>query len=203
MGPVRYVSGPKNLGFVTMFDQAGTKLVSPRQPLFRIATVRRLVRNEDGSTAVEFGLLGIPFFGLMFAIIETSLVFFAGQTLETATADASRLIMTGQAQTASFDQDKFKQAVCSRIYGLFNCMAGLKLDVRKATSFGSADMKKPLNAKKELADGGFTFDAGSAGDIVVVRVMYEWPIYVALLSDMSNGKRLLMATAAFRNEPYK
>ena len=36
--------------------------------------------------------------------------------------------------------------------------------------------------------------------------MYQWPVYVSLLgfnlSDMAGGKRLLMATAAFRNEPY-
>jgi Flp pilus assembly protein TadG len=186
-----------------MLERIRTRLAIQGKPLFQVATVRRLVRHEDGSTAVEFGLLGIPFFGLMFAIIETALVFFAGQTLETATADASRLIMTGQAQTQSFDKQKFKDAVCSRIYGLFNCQAGLKLDVRKAASFSGADMKKPLNVKKELVDGNFTFDAGKAGDIIVVRVMYEWPIYVAFLSDMANGKRLLMATAAFRNEPYQ
>ena len=37
--------------------------------------------------------------------------------------------------------------------------------------------------------------------------MYQWPVYVSLLgfnlADMSGSKRLLMATAAFRNEPYQ
>jgi hypothetical protein len=38
--------------------------------------------------------------------------------------------------------------------------------------------------------------------------MYEWPVWVwfpglAAMSDMSNKKRLLMATAAFTNEPYQ
>jgi hypothetical protein len=42
---------------------------------------------------------------------------------------------------------------------------------------------------------------------VVVRLYYQWPIYVSLmnlnkLTNMSNNKRLLVATAAFRNEPY-
>jgi hypothetical protein len=36
--------------------------------------------------------------------------------------------------------------------------------------------------------------------------MYEWPIFVNLMGDsianMSNNTRLLVATAAFRNEPY-
>ena len=47
---------------------------------------------------------------------------------------------------------------------------------------------------------------GNGGDIVVVRAFYEWPIYVRLLgndlANMPGGKRLLAATAAFRNEPF-
>jgi hypothetical protein len=38
-------------------------------------------------------------------------------------------------------------------------------------------------------------------------LLYQWPVYVSLLglnlSDMSGGKRLLMSTVAFRNEPYQ
>ena len=38
--------------------------------------------------------------------------------------------------------------------------------------------------------------------------MYQWPVYVSLLglnklSDLSGNKKLIMATAAFRNEPYQ
>ena len=43
-------------------------------------------------------------------------------------------------------------------------------------------------------------------DIVALRLYYEWPIYVSLLSDnLSNigNNRLLIATQVFRNEPYK
>ena len=57
----------------------------------------------------------------MFAIMETAIVFFASQTLETAVADSARLIMTGQAQTQSFTQAQFKTAVCAKILGLFDC----------------------------------------------------------------------------------
>jgi hypothetical protein len=41
---------------------------------------------------------------------------------------------------------------------------------------------------------------------VVVRLYYQWPIYVSLLGDnlsnLSGNKRLLVATSVFRNEPY-
>jgi Flp pilus assembly protein TadG len=185
-----------------MFERIRTKLAIHGKRMLWAATIRHLIKREDGATAVEFGMLALPFFALMFAIIETALVFFAGQTLETATADASRLIMTGQAQTQGFDQVKFKESVCSRIYGLFDCANGVKIDVRTAASFSAADLSKPLDANGNLTTN-FAYSPGNAGDIVIVRVMYQWPIHIARLSNMAGGKRLLMATAAFRNEPYQ
>ncbi len=66
----------------------------------------------------------------MFAIIETALVFFADQTLETAVADSARMIMTGQAQTQKLDMASFKtNVVCAHIYGLFDCQNGIYVDV--------------------------------------------------------------------------
>ena len=62
-----------------------------------IAPVRR---NRRGSAAVEFALVAPVFFALLFAIIETAIVFFAGQVLETITQNRARYIMTGTAQNA-------------------------------------------------------------------------------------------------------
>ena len=56
--------------------------------------------DRRGAAAVEFALVAPPFLALLFAILELALVFFASQALETVTQDSSRLIMTGQAQTA-------------------------------------------------------------------------------------------------------
>src|ERR1700680_1798733 len=108
------------------------------------STAGRLVRRQDGAAAVEFGLVAAPFLALLFAIMETAIVFFAGQTLETAVSDSSRLIMTGQAQSQSFDATAFKNAVCARIYGLFDCQNGVSVDVRKFTSFSGVTMPSPV-----------------------------------------------------------
>ena len=70
-------------------------------------SLRRFRRNRRGSAAVEFALVAPVFFALLFAIIETALVFFAGQVLETITQDSARQILTGQAQTAAFTQAQF------------------------------------------------------------------------------------------------
>jgi Flp pilus assembly protein TadG len=172
-----------------------------KRRLLALRAMRRLARKQDGSAAVEFGMVAAPFLLLVFAIMETAIVFFAGQTLETAVADSSRLIMTGQAQTQGFNQSAFKDAVCAKIYGLFDCANGVQVDVKKYTSFSGVDLTPPLDANGNF-NNNMGYQPGCPGDIVVVRLFYQWPIYVSLLQNMSGNKRLLIATAAFRNEPY-
>jgi len=183
----------------------GTKQLR-RARMMNVRTVRRFARGEDGVAAVEFAMVAAPFLALMFAIMETALVFFASQTLETAVADSARLIMTGQAQSQGFTQAQFKTAVCSRILGLFDCQNGIQIDVKTYSSFSSVSTAKPFDANGNLLTN-FGYTPGNPGDIVVVRLMYQWPIYVSLLgfnlADMSGGKRLIIATATFRNEPYQ
>ena len=188
-----------------MIGNMRIRVAAVAKRIIGLATARRLLRQQDGAAAVEFGLVAAPFLAMVFAIVETAIVFFAGQALETAAADSARLIMTGQAQNAGYDQTKFKEAVCGKIYGLFNCAGGLSVDVKNYPSFAAVPTAKPITNGN--LDNNFGYSPGGPGDIVVVRLMYQWPVYVSLLglnlSDMSGGKRLLMSTVAFRNEPYK
>jgi Flp pilus assembly protein TadG len=174
--------------------------------LLNCKLARRLLRRDDGAAAVEFALVAAPFLALVFAIMETAMIFFAGQALETAAGDSARLIMTGQAQTASFDAAAFKNSVCDHVYGLFDCDAGMQVDVRTFNSFSSATPPDPLDNNGNLKSN-FVYQPGGPGDIVVVRLLYKWPVYVSLLglnlSNMAGGQRLLVATQAFRNEPYQ
>jgi Flp pilus assembly protein TadG len=183
----------------------GTKGLT-RARMMNDRLLRRFARAQDGAAAVEFGMVAAPFLALMFAIMETALVFFASQTLETAVSDSARLIMTGQAQSQTFTQAQFKSAVCARIGGLFDCAGGLQIDVKTYSSFGSVDNSPPLDANGNLKTD-FGYQPGGPGDIVVVRLMYQWPVYASLLGfnlgNMAGNKRLIMATAAFRNEPYQ
>jgi Flp pilus assembly protein TadG len=139
---------------------------------------------------------------LVMAAGQTALMLFAGQTLELAVADSSRLILTGQAQ--SLDYNAFKKEVCARIYAMFDCANGIQLDVRTASTFTGADLSKPLDAAGNLNISP-TFNPGAPGDIVVVRVVYKWPVWAQFggisLIDMAGANKLLMSTAVFRNEP--
>jgi Flp pilus assembly protein TadG len=166
----------------------------------------RFARECSGASAIEFAMLGLPVILLLLAILEVALVYFANYSLENGVADASRMIRTGQAQGQAFDAGKFKAEVCKHIVPPLDC-AGIKLDVRHFANFTSSQLTNPLDANGNLK-ANFSYDPGVGGDVVVVRGFYEWSVMAKLpkgvaLSNMSNGDRLLTATVAFRNEPFK
>jgi Flp pilus assembly protein TadG len=191
---------------MNMIREMRARLSRAGRRSFACIAARQFIRQQDGATTVEFAMVAAPFLAMIFAIIETAVVFFAGQTLETAGADSARLIMTGQAQTQGYDQAAFKAAVCAKIYGLFNCSAGLYVDVKNYSTFSSINTAKPVDSNGNLQTGSFGYSPGGPCSIVVVRLMYQWPVYVSLvglnLADSAGSKRLLMSTIAFRNEPY-
>ena len=165
----------------------------------------RFRRNQRGSAAVEFALVAPLFFALLFAIIETGMVFFASQSLETAVQDSARMILTGQAQTANLTKITFKKnVVCAHVNVLFDCANGVYVDVQSYSSFSNVSISDPLT------NGTFVdntqYNPGGPGDIVVVRLFYQWPLFVTGLgyniANVGGSKRLLSATAAFKNEPY-
>ena len=172
----------------------------------RLARVVRFGKDENGATAVEFSIVALPFFALMFAILETALAFFAAQVMETAVSNASRLIRTGQAQQQGLTAATFKDTICNQIASLFNCQAALLVDVKTYPTFGSIDLSTPVDGSGNLDTTNSTYTPGNGGDIVVVRAFYEWPVFVDKIgnsmSNMPNGSHLLAATAAFRNEPF-
>jgi Flp pilus assembly protein TadG len=163
-------------------------------------------RNSDGAVAVEFALLAIPFLALILAIFQTSMVYITGQVLQTAVTDASRLIMTGQAQSQSFDASKFKAAVCSRVTAMFNCSQLLQVDVKVYSSFTGASVTTPPVSGGSLDTSSFGFNAGSSNDIVVVRGVIAYPVIIPFVAksyiNLSNNRVLIMASAAFKNEPF-
>jgi Flp pilus assembly protein TadG len=165
----------------------------------------RFIRCREAGTAVEFGLLAAPFIAGLFAILQTAMIFFASQTLETAAAVSARLIFTGQAQLQGWTAAQFKQQVCNQIHGIFNCNSGINIDVETYSSFSAINLGVPVvNGNFNSADLGY--NPGGPGDIVMFRLYYQYPVFVNLLgfnlSNLSGGFNLFAATAVFRNEPY-
>jgi Flp pilus assembly protein TadG len=171
------------------------------RPLAGLVRTHRFWRNESGASAVEFGMVMLPFLALLMAIIESAITLFAGQVLQTATTSSARLILTGQVQNAGWTAAQFQSSACTNLTVMFNCANNLNIDVRAFSSFSSVSLPSVTNANGTLTNN-YVFQPGNPGDIVVVRLIYQWPIYASALGIGLSNTNTLVATAAFRNEPY-
>lgn len=166
--------------------------------------LRRLARSSAGVTAVEFALVGPIAIALVVGILETGIVFFYQQVLQTATTEAARLIMTGQAQNGNLGSAQFIADVCSDAGSMFDC-SKLSANVQTFSSFSSMTQSNQVKGGTfQSASNGFTM--GGPGDIVLVQVFYQLPVGGAplgfTLANTSNGNAVLVGTSVFRNEPY-
>jgi Flp pilus assembly protein TadG len=168
--------------------------------------VCRFAAAQQGATVVEFALIAPAFLAMIFAILQTTLFLFAQQTLQNAAVQAGRLFMTGSAQTGGLTQSQFAADVCPMVSTLFTC-SKLQIDVSTYTSFGSASTAAPAlcDSNGNLITTG-AYSAGTQGQIMVVQLVYPWPIFGmpigSMLSNVCKGTTEVMGVTAFRVEPY-
>src|SRR6478672_660232 len=151
-----------------------------------------MAHDRRGAVAIEFALLAIPLFLLLFGILETGLIFFGGSMLERATADAARLVRTGQAQAANMTATQYHDYICDEISALLSCGANLQVDVEAFSSFNNVVISDPIQGG--VLDPNLNrFDVGVAGNIVLVRTFYTWDILTPILrpffANLSGGQR--------------
>lgn len=196
-----------------MIDLASARAVSgaadPRIGGFagnsRRARLQRLFqrfRTDDrGATAIEFAFVAMPFFALLFGIIQVSLVLFVGEALQTALNSAARPIMTGEARSAGLTLATFKARVCDGV-PILTC-GKIRLQVQ---AFSTVSAINPNNPDLKCFDPeqnppASCFNAGGANDFVILRAAYPWPIGIGMTN--INGTTMLVNTAATRNENYQ
>jgi Flp pilus assembly protein TadG len=171
-----------------------------------LRTMRRLRANDEAAAAVEFALVALPFFLVLFAIFETGMFLWANHTLDVATTASARLILTGQVQNQGFTKEQFKENLCSHIVGLIDCAGGVLIDVQTFANWDSVSISRPVDANGNVTATGQNFQPGGPGSIVVVRAVYQYPILIRSfgldLADLPGGKRLIVSTVALQNEPY-
>lgn len=168
----------------------------------------RFRRNRRGSAAVEFALVAPLFFCVLFAILETAVVFFAGQLLEQGTQDSARLMLTHQAQDNGMNETAFKTDLCDRIRVMFNCygnLGNITVDVKVFTPGTTITITDPIVGGSLTGPFAYSLPPSGSPNTVVIRAFYEWPLFVTQLGynigNLNGSKRLLSATAAFHVEP--
>lgn len=189
---------------------------------------KRFLRSRDGSAAIEFAFLSLPYFLIVIAILETFLAFAGEQVVSNATDTLARKLRTGRitynlGRSTDFTRSQFRQAFCDEISILIRCSASevatpakLYLDVRSFATFAAIPTTLPRTSSAPYADLDVTqanqYSPGGPGTINMLRAYYRWEIMTDLVrpylttirpADGSMPKDfLIVSTAAFQNERY-
>lgn len=172
---------------------------------------RGFLRNRQGVTAIEFGLLAAPFFLLLLGTLEISLVFLTETNLTHALETNVRIIRTGAAQTSApaLTAAEFRQRVCDSMREVLPSVecGRLHIDVRAFGSFGaSAAAGGPPITDGDLDPTQLIYNPGGGDETILARAYYEYevitPLLFVFLADLDNNVRLLQSTDLFRSEPF-
>jgi Flp pilus assembly protein TadG len=150
---------------------------------------------------LEFALVALPFFLLLFGGFELGFVYWATEELENATEYGARLVRTGQLRSTTTGTTAATLAadICSQTAILVGCSSRIRVDVRSAPDFSTLTPPPPTNSSGTLKaqdDADFSFQTGNANDVVIVSVFYDWtPI-------LSPSDYILRASSITRNEPF-
>jgi Flp pilus assembly protein TadG len=200
------LSGNEDLGR-TLDLAAASIYAGIRGSVVRKGWGSRCLQDRRGATAVEFALVAAPLFGLIFAALQVGIIVFFDQALQTVTSQAARMLMVGAAQKQNLTQAQFQSAVCGMAPAAFVCN-NLMVDVESFTTFSSANTS-PITPTYNSSGvvNNMTYSPGGPGSIVVIRVMYDWPVFggpfTLGLANQANGTHLLVGTAVIKNEPYQ
>lgn len=178
-------------------------------------------QSRDGSAAIEFALLAIPYFLVVFAIIETFVAFAGEQLVSNAVDTMSRKMRTGQITPANTNVAAFRTEFCNEISILIKCSttevatpSKLFVDVQNFATFAAIPTTIPRTSTAAYADiktSDFKYLPGGSGTINMVRAYYRWQVITDLIrpyitsvrpTDGSSSYFLIVATSAFQNEQY-
>ncbi len=168
---------------------------------------RTFLRRRDGSTAIEFSILIIPFALLVFAILESSISFAAQQVMTNAADDVARMYRTGQLRADQLEHADLREEICKRMEIIVSkgC-PGLEVDLQTFDTFAKGAQLKTPFSNGDLDSRHFVAAPGNAGSKNMLRVYYRWPIITDLMrysmSTIKGGKTLHFAAVTWQNEPY-
>lgn len=179
-----------------------------------LVPARRMARDERGVAAVEFAIVGLPFFVVVFAIMEIAFHAFVVSALDTSVLRASRTLLVGSFQSRNGTIDDFRNEICRGLPFGIGC-SSLVVDVRPFKAWSEVGSEK-LGAWNVLIEPLYEislnqsdnkFCPGGPRDIVLVRARFIIPAVANLfLNDavVYNGKKVRIASSnhLFRVEPY-
>ena len=174
-------------------------------------------RQTDGTTAIEFSVLAIPFMMLVFGILELAIVFFTTTSLQHNLTTNTRSLRVGAENAICGEIEDIKVDVCNDL-NVNGCLGNLNLNISRVNSnqFDSTVLTQfqasnfTVNEDDdsvEIADADALAAGISGNEIIIIKAVYQHDLILpGRLTRLANfglkNKRVLTVTQAVRTEPF-
>jgi Flp pilus assembly protein TadG len=183
-----------------------------------------ILKESDGSTLLEFGVLSPILFALTIGTIDLGSMLFTWTLMESSLREAARFGITGAEPGGDSNRlTHIKSIIDERTLHMVT-LEDARLEIRSYPTAQDLDKTEafddtgPANGQYDSGeaftdcngngswdtDRGRPDSAGGSGQIVVYTLEYDYPLLTPLLSEMisETGKVTLSATVTVRNEPW-
>jgi hypothetical protein len=183
-----------------------------RSPVRRRRPLSALPRNDEGSAAIEFGIVALPCLLFVPGLLGLGLYFLASTQLEYGAESAARNVRTGEAENDKITVEGFKNLVCKAAGSYIDCNK-LSVVVQHSATWSGITPQACVDGNGKMVgstgSGGDMISkwAGSESEVVLVTLCYEWDLannfpFLNLGND-GKGPAIIQAATAFKSEPYK
>ena len=181
-------------------------------PLFgRLKSFRR---NSRATAAIEFALLGMVTFEIIFETMQVGIYFYFSSALERATWKATRIVRLGTATGQSFGSAGFRDQICALLPSGMSC-GNVVINVQTVApdvypngfyKFVRPDLSSVILPAADNTASSYC--SGQAKSYVYAQISYAMPLFSAAWKAIGATQwkgtpvHFVTSQVVFRNEPY-
>jgi Flp pilus assembly protein TadG len=156
-----------------------------------------IIRDNRGQTIVEFALAAVIFFSLLFLVMDLGLMFYANFTMQHAVREGTRYAITGRIDAAPNQRAAVINTIKNKSNGLCDDNRCNDIKFYRVAVNNHIVSESVINSTSLPTNDPI----GSGGQIIVVRLTYDWPLLTPFLKPFfTDGKYSFIVSSAMRNE---
>lgn len=151
--------------------------------------MRRMLKNTDGSAAIEFAASSFTLIAAFVMLLEGATMYFAQGVLESAVDRAARFAVTGSAPAGMTREERLLEMISGMSLGMIDT-TGVQVQTSSYSSYSQVG-----------TDGAGSAGLGGAGDVLKIEAALNWSGLTPLLRAVT-GAIELGASAVVRAERF-
>jgi Flp pilus assembly protein TadG len=157
-----------------------------------------VLKNKNGQALVEFALMAMLFFLILFAIVDFGVMFYVNLTMQHAVREGTRYAVTGQSDLGADRRSALLQKIKNSSNGLYD--KNLHVPKDPTIKVISPSNVTFANYTSGTVQSG---DPGKPNDVVVVSLTYTWPLITPVLKPFFRGGQYTFTVkSTMKNESF-